>query len=166
MEDNKDTEQVDKVEETTQKTYTEQDIQNSFNAGVRKANSEWQKDEKYKEFLEWKKSNQNDNERLTELENNNTLKDKEINELRSLIKIKDSDVKKEFQKFVASEVMGMVNESVDFDTALKNYKKDNPQYFGEVVIKKVQSSPTLLSGGVQSNTTNDIMNNILRGSRK
>lgn len=165
MEDNKDTEQVDKVEGTTQKTYTEQDIQNSFNAGVRKANSEWQKDEKYKEFLEWKKSNQNDNERLTELENNNTLKDKEITELKSLLKIKDSDVKKEFQRFVASEVMGMVNESIDFDTALKNYKKENPQYFGEVVIKKVQSSPTLLSGGVQSNTTNDIMNNILRGNR-
>ena len=29
-----------------EKTYTEQDIQNSFNAGVKKANSEWQKDAK------------------------------------------------------------------------------------------------------------------------
>ena len=102
MEDSKDTEQVDKVEETTQKTYTEQDIQNSFNAGVRKANSEWQKDEKYKEFLEWKKSNQSENERLTELENNNNIKDKEIMELKSLLKIKDSDVKKEFQKLTLS----------------------------------------------------------------
>ena len=64
MEDNKDT-QVDVVgKETTQKTYTEEDIQNSFNAGVKKASTEWQKDEKYKEFLNWKKNNQNDSEKL------------------------------------------------------------------------------------------------------
>lgn len=163
MEDNKNTEQVDKVEETTQKTYTEQDIQNSFNAGVRKANSEWQKDEKYKEFLEWKKSNQSENERLTELENNNNKKDKEIMELKSLLKIKDSDVKKEFQKFVSSEVMSMVNETTDFETALKKYKNENPQYFGEVVVKKVQSSPNLV-GGAKPSTVNDIFNNMIRGA--
>ena len=167
MEDNKDTvETVEKVEEeTTQKTYTEQDIQNSFNAGVRKANSEWQKDEKYKEFLDWKKSSQNDSEKLTELENSNALKEIEIQELKSLLKVKDSDVKKEFQKFVSSEVMNLVNDETDFDTALKKFKNDNPQYFGEVVVKKVQSSPNLSNGGQEENTTNNIMNDILRGAR-
>lgn len=166
MEDNKDTVEVEKVEEeTTQKTYTEQDIQNSFNAGVRKANSEWQKDEKYKEFLDWKKSSQNDSEKLTELENSNALKEIEIQELKSLLKVKDSDVKKEFQKFVSSEVMNLVDDETDFDTALKKYKNDNPQYFGEVVVKKVQSSPNLSNGGQKENTTNNIMNDILRGAR-
>ena len=166
MEDNKDTVEVEKVEqETTEKTYTEQDIQNSFNAGVRKANSEWQKDEKYKEFLDWKKSNQSENEKLAELENSNALKEIEIQELKSLLKVKDSDVKKEFQKFVSSEVMNLVDEGTDFDTALKNYKNDNPQYFGEVVVKKVQSSPNLSNGGQKENTTNDIMNDVIRGAR-
>ena len=166
MEDNKDTVEVEKVEqETTQKTYTEQDIQNSFNAGVRKANSEWQKDEKYKEFLDWKKTSQNDSEKLAELENSNALKEIEIQELKSLLKVKDSDVKKEFQKFVSSEVMNLVDDETDFDTALKKYKNDNPQYFGEVVVKKVQSSPNLSNGGQKENTTNNIMNNILRGAR-
>ena len=172
MEDNKDTVNVEEtkveesVKEETTKTYTKEDLDNSFNAGVKKASSEWQKDEKYKEFLEWKKSNQNDSEKLVELENSNTAKDKEINQLKSLIKIKDSDVKKEFQKFVASEVMSLVNESTDFDNALKKYKNDNPQYFGEVVVKKVQSSPNLNNGGNKETTTNSIMNDILRGSRK
>ena len=169
MEDNKDTKVEEAVsetkEETTEKTYTEQDIQNSFNAGVRKANSDWQKDEKYKEFLNWKKTSQTESEKLTELEHNNDLKDKEIKELKSLLKVKDSDVKKEFQKFVSTEVMSMVNESTDFDTALKKYKSENPQYFGEVVVKKVQSSPNLSNGGGKETTTNDIMNNILRGKR-
>lgn len=167
MEDNKDTkveEVVEEKEETT-KTYTKEDLDNSFNAGVKKAHTDWQKDEKYKEFLEWKKTNQNDSEKLVELENSNTAKDKEINQLKSLIKIKDSDVKKEFQKFVASEVMGLVNENTDFDSALKNYKNENPQYFGEVVVKKVQSSPNLSNGGAKENTTNNIMNDILRGAR-
>lgn len=168
MEDNKDTkveEVVEEKEETT-KTYTKEDLDNSFNAGVKKAHTDWQKDEKYKEFLEWKKTNQNDSEKLVELENSNNAKDNEINQLKTLIKIKDSDVKKEFQKFVASEVMSLVNENTDFDTALKKYKNDNPQYFGEVVVKKVQSSPNLSNGGTKETTTNDIMNGILRGARK
>lgn len=166
MEENKDVVETEKVEEeTTEKTYTEQDIQNSFNAGVRKANSEWQKDEKYKEFLNWKKSSQNDSEKLAELQSNNAQKDKKIQELESLLKVKDSDVKKEFQKFVSSEVSSLVDENTDFDTALKKYKNDNPQYFGEVVVKKVQSSPNLSNGGIKENTTNNIMNDILRGAR-
>ena len=165
MEDNKDTVEVEEevVEET--KTYTKEDLDNSFNAGVKKAKTDWQKDEKYKEFLSWKKTSQSENDKLTELENSNTAKDNEINQLKSLIKIKDSDVKKEFQKFVASEVMSLVNDENDFDTALKNYKNENPQYFGEVVVKKVQSSPNLSNGGAKENTTNNIMNDILRGAR-
>lgn len=168
MEDNKDTVEVEeeKVEEqTTEKTYTKDDLDNSFNAGVKKAKSDWQKDEKYKEFLSWKKSNQSENEKLIELENINTAKEKEINELKSLLKVKDSDVKKEFQKFVSSEVMNLVDEKTDFDTALKKYKNENPQYFGEVVVKKVQSSPNLSNGGSKEITTNSIMNEILRNTR-
>ena len=169
MEDNKDTEKVENAgqeeKDTAEKTYTKEDLDNSFNAGVRKANSEWQKDEKYKEFLEWKKSNQSENEKLAELQNNNSAKDKEINELKSLLKVKDSDVKKELKKFVSTEVMNMVNETTDFDTALKKYKTDNPQYFGETVIKKVQTSPNLSNGQAKETTTNSILNDILRGAK-
>ena len=51
-------------------------------------------------------------------------------------------------------------------TRLKaKYKKDNPQYFGETVVKKVQSSPAM-AGGTQPQTTNDIMNNLLRSGRE
>ena len=145
------------------KTYTKEDLDNSFNAGVKKASSEWQKDEKYKEFLEWKKSNQNDSEKINELQNSVNLLTKENETLKATNKVANSDVKPEFLKFVTSEVMSLVNETTDFDTALKNYKKDNTQYFGETVVKKVQTSPTLV-GGAKPQTTNDIVNNALRGA--
>ena len=61
--------------------------------------------------------------------------------------------------------MSNVNDTTDFETALENFKKSSPQYFGETVIKKVQTSPTLNNGGTQTTTTNDIMNNILRSAR-
>lgn len=147
------------------KTYTKEDLDNSFNAGVKKANSDWQKDEKYKEFLAWKKTSQSDSEKMAELQTNYTNAINENTLLKAQLKIADSDVKKEFAKFVTSEVMNEVNDTTDFETALKNYKKNNPQYFGEVVVKKVQTSPTLNNGGNQPQTTNNIMNDILRGSR-
>ncbi len=165
MEDNKDVQVTEKkVEEPTQKTYTKEDLDNSFNAGVKKANSDWQKDEKYKEFLEWKKSNQNDSEKINELQTSNEALKRENALLKATSKVAGSDVKPEFLKFVTSEVMSMVNDTTDFDTALKNYKKENTQYFGEVVVKKVQSSPTL-AGGTKPQTTNDIMNSLLRGTK-
>lgn len=88
----------------------------------------------------------------------------ENKDLKAQLQMSDSNVKKEFSKFVTSEVMSNVNEETDFATALETYKKDNPQYFGDTVVKKVQSSP-VLTGGTQPQTTNDIMNNILRSGR-
>ena len=164
MEDNKDVQVTEeKVEETTKKTYTKEDLDNSFNAGVKKANSDWQKDEKYKEFMAWKKSNQNDSEKINELQNSVNALTKENNLLKATSKVASSDVKPEFLKFVTSEVMSMVNDTTDFETALKNYKKNNSQYFGEVVVKKVQSSPTL-NGGTKASTINDIFNNMVRNA--
>ena len=167
MENNTDTQVVDNVvQEETTKTYTKEDLDNSFNAGVKKASTEWQKDEKYKEFLAWKKTSQSDSEKMTELQTSNSNLTQENKYLKSFIEVTNSDVKKEFSKFVTSEVMGLVNDTTDFATALKNYKKENPQYFGEVVVKKVQSSPSLNAGGNQPQTTNNIMNELLRGARK
>ena len=166
MEDNKDVQTTEtEVEKETTKTYTKEDLDNSFNAGVKKANSDWQKDEKYKEFQAWKKNNQSDSEKMSELQTNYTNVVNENSLLKAQLKIADSDVKKEFAKFVTREVMDSVNDTTDFDTALKNYKKNNPQYFGETVVKKVQSSPSLNAGGNQPQTTNSIMNDIIRGAR-
>ena len=168
MEDNKDIvvnngETIGDVK--PEKTYTEQDIQNSFNAGVKKANSEWQKDEKYKEFLAWKKTNQNDSEKINELTNTNASLTNEIKLLKAQIQVDNSNCKKEFSKFVTSEVMSLVNDTNDFESVLKDYKKNNPQYFGETVITKTQTAPSLNNGGTQPQTTSSIMNNLIRGAR-
>ena len=166
MEDNKDV--VETTEAQTgdvpaEKTYTEQDINNSFNAGAKKAMTDWQKSPEYKEYLHWKKTNQDDSEKIAELESNNAKLTSEITTLKAQQRVNESDVKREFSKFVTSEVLSMVDDRTDFETALKSYKKDNPQYFGETVVKKVQTSPNLTSGS-QPQTTNSIMNSIIRGN--
>ena len=102
--------------------------------------------------------------------NNKTLENlqnvaNENTDLKAQLQMSDSNVKKEFSKFVTSEVMANVNDTTDFATALESYKKDNPQYFGETVVKKVQSSPNLNNGGNKPTTTSDIMNDILRGAK-
>ena len=89
----------------------------------------------------------------------------ENNDLKAEIQLNKSHVKDEFLRFVKSEVMANVNDTTDFKTALETYKKESPQYFGDTVVKKVQSSPVLNNGGTQPQSTNDIMNNILRSGR-
>ena len=163
MENNEDTQVVEeKVEkETTQKTYTVDDINNSFNAGFKKARAEM------KQYQELEKTNQNNSERITALETENANYKNENTQLKETIqgyKLKDSGVKKEFVKFVTNEVNSLVDDTNDFDKALETYKKDNPQYFGDTVVKKVQTSPTL-AGGTKPQSANDIMNNLLRGKK-
>ena len=89
----------------------------------------------------------------------------ENKDLKAQIYMGGANVKKEFMKFVKTEVAERVNDETDFEKALKDYKKENPQYFGDVVVKKVQSSPELTGGETNPQTTNNIMNDLLRGSR-
>lgn len=98
----------------------------------------------------------------TNLENLQTVTN-ENKDLKAQLQMTDSNVKKEFSKFVTSEIMAQVNEENDFATVLENYKKENPQYFGETVVKKVQTSPEL-TGGTKPQSTSDIMNDLLRSA--
>lgn len=167
MENNEDVKTTEQTVEgeTTQKTYTVEDVNNSYKAGVKKARAELEQSEDYKKYQDWVKEHQNDGEKIKNLETSNLNKDKRIMDLEAQLELKDSDVKPEFMKFVKSEVLSMVNDDTDFGTALKHFKKDNAQYFGQVQIKKVQSSPALNGGTPQAPTTNSIMNDILRGNR-
>lgn len=166
MENNEDVQVTEETveKETTQKKYTVEDVNNSYKAGVKKARAELEESESYKKYQDWVKSNQNDSERIKELEGIIANKDNEI----SQYKIKEqnsllekSEVKEEFIEFVKSEVIKNIDDTTDFETALENYKKEKPQFFGEKVIKKVQSSP-VMAGGTQPKTTNDIMNSFIR----
>lgn len=96
------------------------------------------------------------------LENLQTLTN-ENKDLKAEIQMNGSQVKPEFSKFVRSEVMSSVNDETNFETALENYKKENPQYFGETVVTKVQSSP-VLTGGAKIQTANDVMNDFIRNN--
>lgn len=162
MENNTDVQVTENVEkETTQKTYTVEDVNNSFNAGVKKAHADLQKDDNYKQFLNWQKNNQNDGEKIKNLESEIANIKNENAQLKVSIKMKDSNVKPEFTEFVTSKVMSMMNETTNFDEALKTLKKDAPQYFGETVVKKVQTGPSM-QNGQQPQNTNEIMNNFIR----
>ena len=86
MEDSKDVQVTEEVvKEETTKTYTKEDLDASFNAGVKKASSDWQKDEKYKEFLAWKKTSQSDSEKMSELQTSNNALTQENNYLKASI---------------------------------------------------------------------------------
>ena len=106
---------------------------------------------------------QNSTDNATKLKDLETLTN-ENKDLKAQLQMGDSNVKKEFSKFVRTEIMSKVDDKNDFETVLKNYKKENPQYFGDTVIKKVQSSPNLNGGEPQAPTTNSIMNDILRSA--
>lgn len=125
--------------------------------------------EQIEEYKGYKTENENLSKQLEEKEKSMKGFEDVSNENKSLkaqLKLNENNIKKEFSKFVTSEIMSQVNDKNDFDTVLKSYKKDNPQYFGDTVIKKTQTSPSLNAGGDKPQTTNDIMNNILRGANQ
>ena len=87
----------------------------------------------------------------------------ENKDLNAQLQMSSKNVKQEFSKFVKNEVLSMVDDNTDFETALSNYKEEHPQYFGETQVIKTSSSPSLVSEN-QPSTTNNIMNDIIRNA--
>ena len=131
---------------------------------------------KFKERIEEDDNKFKDYEaQVKELNGSIEAKDKDLESLQNMtnenkslkaqLQMSGSNVRKEFSKFVQNEVMSKVDEEHDFETVLNDYKKENPQYFGDPVTHKVQTSPNLNGGGATApQTTNSIMNDLLRSA--
>jgi len=100
-----------------------------------------------------------DSKSLEDLQN---LKNENI-DLNAQLQMSKRNVKDEFSKFVKNEVLSMVNDDTDFETALSNFEEEHPQYFGETQVIKTSSSPSLVNDN-QPKTSNSIMNDIIRNS--
>lgn len=88
----------------------------------------------------------------------------ENKDLNAQLQMSGKNVKQEFSKFVKNEVLSMVDDNTDFETALNSYKEEHPQYFGETQVIKTSSSPSLANDN-QPQTTSNIMNDIIRNAR-
>ena len=176
MEDNKDNKVVTPTTNTPenggqeQKTFTQEELNAIIETRLAKAKKDMPSKEELQAYNEWKQNQKTEQEKNEELMNQLMKGFEDVsNENKSLkaqLKLNENNIKKEFSKFVTSEIMSQVDDKNDFDTVLKSYKKDNPQYFGDTVIKKTQTSPSLNAGGDKPQTTNDIMNSILRGNNQ
>ena len=84
-------------------------------------------------------------------------------DLTAQLQMSKRNVKDEFSKFVKNEVLSMVDDNTDFETALSNFEEENPQYFGETQVIKTSSSPSLVNEN-QPQSSNSIMNDIIRNA--
>lgn len=153
----------------TEKTFTQEELDAIVQERLSRAKKDMPSAEELKAYRDWQESQKTEqekyNDRIKKLEENYQNSELTNKKLSAQLIVAESSVKKEFVKFVTNEVMEMVDDNTDVKTALSKYQKENPQYFGEVFIKKTQTSSKLGGDGSQGTTTNDIMNNILRGSR-
>lgn len=153
-----------------QKTFTQEEVNSIVEERLAKAKKNMPSKEELQQYNEWKETQKTEqekiNDKINQLQTNNGTLTNENSQLKAQLEVLNNNAKKEFVKFITSEVLAMVNETTDLKTAIKSYKKDNPQYFGDTVIKKTQTSPSLNAGGDKPQTTNDIMNSILRGNNQ
>lgn len=84
----------------------------------------------------------------------NTVDDNsELLKAQAELKLYKMQAKPEFMEFLISKG------SED----LEEFKKNNPQYFGEPEIKKMATAPRMSGGVAKQDTNNDKMNSFLRG---
>lgn len=152
------------------KTFTQEEVNSIVEERLAKAKKNMPSKEELQQYNEWKETQKTEqekiNDKINQLQTNNGTLTNENSQLKAQLEVLNNNAKKEFVRFITSEVLAMVNETTDLKTAIKAYKKDNPQYFGDTVIKKTQTSPSLNAGGDKPQTTNDIMNSILRGNNQ
>jgi hypothetical protein len=148
--------------EPEKKSYTQEELDAIIEKRIARDRRTRENTPEYKAFKEWEDSQKTKEEKESELQKKYDLSQSELAVLKAEKKVISANAKPEFAEFVASKVLSMGD---DFEANLAEYKKNNPQYFGETVVKKVSTSPDL-SGKAGASTTNDKMNNLIRGARK
>ena len=152
---------VGSVNNPTEKKYTQEDLETAVENRLIRERKLREKDPDYKAFKQWQQSQQTEAEKQAEKEQeyNRALNENAL--LKAEKKVISADVKPEFSEFVTSKVLAMGD---DFEKNLADYKKNNPHFFGETVLKKMSSSPSL-GGTGHERTTNERMNELIRGAR-
>lgn len=98
---------------------------------------------------------------------NERLKAEKV-ESEQLKEVASANVDTKFQKFVMAEVKGLVTDKKDFKACLAEYLKENTQFVVNQQRRDVfkRGSQTDMSqGGGEKKTTNQKMNEVLRGVR-
>ncbi len=108
-----------------------------------------------------KKQLENMEKTYKELEQKYNNLESEHDRITKRIALTKGGIKEEFADFVYSEIKKKVNDTTDFDTAFKEFKKDNPQYNTEATKPRQGVNPDLK--GTSTDNNNNIMNNIIRG---
>ena len=145
---------------TPEKTYTQAEVDAIVNNRLARERKNAPSAEDMRAFKEWKKNSQTDAEKYSEMEATLKASQAELTALKNQQSVTKAECKPEFAEFVADKVAKMGD---DFDANLAEFKKSNPQYFGETKIVKLNSSPKLSGGTVTENNENTIMNALIRG---
>lgn len=135
-----------------EKTFTQADVDRIVADRLARERKNAPSADELKAFKEWKKNSQTDAEKYSEMEATLKASQAELTALKNQQSVTKAECKPEFAEFVADKVAKMGD---DFDANLAEFKKSNPQYFGETKIVKLNSSPKLTGG--TSITIADIM---------
>ena len=167
MEENTNVETTAEVQETNgaepEKTFTQSELDAIVADRIARERKKMPSDIDMKDYREWKKNKQTEAERIAELEAQLNAANSEIAYAKNMQTVSKAECKPEFAEFVADRVSKMEG---DFEKNLTAYKKANPQYFGEAIVRTVSTSPRMSGGSVSGQSADEIMNNILRSARK
>lgn len=145
------TEEVTPAAEET-KTFTQDEVDQIVADRLARERKKLPADVDLKKYREWQKNSQTDAEKYSAMEADLKASQAEVAMLRNQQAVAKAECKPEFAEFVADKVAKM---GEDFEKNLADFKKSNPQYFGESKVVKVNSSPKLTGGS--STTVADIM---------
>lgn len=153
------TEVTTEEHQETGKTFTQEEVNSIIGVRLAEVKKGQPTSEELKAFRDWQKTQKTEAEKQAERDAAYQAATRENAQLKAEKQALAAKAKPEFVEFVSSKVLAMEG---DFAKNLEIYKKSNPQYFGETVVRKVSSSPSVSAGSEGGTKTNDIMNDLLR----
>lgn len=141
-------------------TFTQADVDRIVSERLARVKGTQLPESDIKAFRNWQENQKTEAEKQKEREKEYISTKRENAQLKAEKKLISKNTKPEFTEFVATKLLNMDG---DFDSNLEQFKKDNPQYFGEIAIKRLSTSANLSgSTGSDEITAHQRMNNILR----
>ncbi len=136
-----------------EKTFTQAEVDNIVGERLNREKAKYPSKEELADYRNWKQA------RETGINNDLAKANNDLKTTKVELALYKSKAKGEFVEFLVSKISAMDG---DFTKNTETFKAENPQYFETELKKRVASSPKL-GGGTAGISTNEAMNNVLRG---
>ncbi len=146
------------------KTFTQEELDSIVNERLAREKKKMPSKEDMALFKTWQAENKAKEDVKTPSAEDVQIKN-ELSQAKAELELFKAGIKTEYLEFVGFKISSMDSDD-ELSEKVATFKKNNPQYFADLSVQKKGSANPRMTGGSKPQSSNQKMNDLIRGIKK